>query len=61
MDRKTKIALRNYDELVRSKGIDEVSIDWFSESVMWGEGGVHLDVLLEESFGQEDVEPSSRA
>lgn len=60
MDRQTKIALRNFDELVRSRGLDEVSIDWFSESVIYGDGGIHLDVLLEEDFGSEDVEPTTR-
>ncbi|HEY3479701.1 MAG TPA: hypothetical protein VGL02_12460 [Streptomyces sp.] len=50
MTEETRIALRNYDFLVRSKGLDDVEIDWDSDTIVVGDGGVLIDVLLEPGF-----------
>ncbi|MFC7430960.1 MULTISPECIES: hypothetical protein [unclassified Agrococcus] len=58
MDTETEIALRNYDALIRAKGLDRVALDWDAGTVTWGDGGVlHVDVLLEPGFtsGTQDL------
>lgn len=50
MLRETEIALRNYDYLIRSKGLDDVSLDFDSDTLVWGDGGSTVDVLIEPGF-----------
>lgn len=46
MDRNLEIALRNYDYLIRSKGFDEITVHWESNTLIWGDGGSVLDETL---------------
>lgn len=46
----TEIALRNYDSLIRSKGLDEVVLAWESRTLVWGDGGSDIDILTEPGF-----------
>lgn len=46
----TEIALRNYDYLVRSKGLEDVSLAWDSDTLVWGDGGSEIDVLTQPGF-----------
>lgn len=40
----------NYDWMVRNRGLDDVSIDWPSETLIYGDGGAVIDVLCEQGF-----------
>jgi hypothetical protein len=44
----TRIALRNYDWLLRNRR--DVDIHWESDTVVYGDGGVTLDSLCEAGF-----------
>jgi len=46
----TEIALRNYDSLVRSTGLDDVSLDWDSKTLVYGDGGTDIDILTQRGF-----------
>jgi hypothetical protein len=50
MTEETRIALKNYDYLVRSRGLEDVELDWVSDTLVLASGGVTLDSLLEEGF-----------
>ncbi|WP_285040938.1 hypothetical protein [Plantibacter sp. LMC-P-059a] len=50
MNKETEIALKNYDALVRNKGLDQVSLDWETNTVIYGDGGAVMDVLLDPGF-----------
>jgi hypothetical protein len=50
MTDETRVALQNYDWLVRNRGLDDVSLDWNSESLVYGEGGAGIDTLCEPGF-----------
>lgn len=50
MDEATKIALKNYDWLVRNKGLDGVELAWNSNTLVAGDGGVMVDDLLKPGF-----------
>jgi hypothetical protein len=45
MNQETQIALLNYDWLMRNR--EDVEIDFEVESVVFGNGGIHTDVLCE--------------
>ncbi len=44
MQRETEIALKNYIWMAEHK---DAVLDWASESLMYGDGGVHLDDLVQ--------------
>jgi hypothetical protein len=46
----TKIALKNFDWLVRDKGLDDVGLDWESGTLVYGDGGADLETLCEPGF-----------
>lgn len=50
MTDETRIALKNYDNLIRSRGLDDVKLAWDSDTLVYGEGGAEIDVLLDPSF-----------
>jgi hypothetical protein len=43
MHEETRIALKNYDALIRSSGLDDVYLDWDSETVVYGAGGATFE------------------
>ena len=52
----TVTALKNYDYLIRSKGLDDVSLDWETNTLVWGDGGSSI----EESLTAEGFTPATR-
>jgi hypothetical protein len=48
----TIIALKNYDALVRSRGLDDVALDWESGTLVYGDGGAGIEILTESGFTQ---------
>ena len=50
MTEETRIALKNYDYLVRQRGLDDVSLDWDSETLVYGDGGASVETLCEPGF-----------
>lgn len=50
MDQQTKIALANYDYLVRTRGLDDVGLEWNTGTLLYGEGGAAIDTLCEPGF-----------
>lgn len=52
MNPETIIALKNYDALVRSRGLDDVALDWESGTLVYGDGGADLEILTESGFTQ---------
>ncbi|GAB3006065.1 hypothetical protein GCM10023080_084640 [Streptomyces pseudoechinosporeus] len=50
MTEETIIALRNYDWLVRSRGLDDVVLDWDSGTLVYDDGGTTIDALVERGF-----------
>jgi len=46
MDAETRIALKNYDYVLRAKGLSDVSIDWESETFIYGDGGASFEGSL---------------
>lgn len=50
MTEETIIALKNYDWLVRNKGLDEVELHWDSDSLISGEGGYEISLLTDPGF-----------
>ena len=53
MTEETRIALANYDWLVRRRGLDDVTLHWDSDTLVYGDGGAHIDVLCEPGFTPE--------
>jgi len=51
----TIIALKNYDALIRDKGLDDVELDWASGTIAYGDGGSAIEVLAEAGFTQATV------
>jgi len=41
----TRIALKNYDWLIRHRS--DVELAWDSDTLMWGDGGVDINSLLD--------------
>ncbi|WP_392891848.1 hypothetical protein [Streptomyces sp. LN699] len=50
MTEETIIALRNYDYIVRNKGLDDVQLDWDSDTLVSGDGGYDISYLTEPGF-----------
>lgn len=50
MQKETEIALKNYDWLVRNKGLDDVTLAWDSKTLVYGDGGATMETLLEPGF-----------
>jgi hypothetical protein len=50
MMEETRIALKNYDWLIRSRGLDDVELAWESDTLVYGDGGAIIDVLLGAGF-----------
>ncbi|WP_174235699.1 hypothetical protein [Cryobacterium shii] len=46
MEEETRIALKNYDFVLRSKGVDDVLIDWETETLVYGDGGASFESSL---------------
>jgi len=47
MMKETVIALRNYDWMVRDRGLDNVALAWDSETLVYGDGGTGIEALCE--------------
>ncbi|MFF4093821.1 hypothetical protein ACFYYY_08195 [Streptomyces sp. NPDC001834] len=50
MTHETITALKNYDWLVRNKGLDGVELHWGSDSLISGEGGYEISLLANPGF-----------
>ncbi len=50
MSEETRIALKNYDYLLRSKGLDDVHLGWESNTLVFGDGGNLIDELARPGF-----------
>jgi hypothetical protein len=50
LSEETRIALRNYDNLIQAKGLDEVELHWESGTLIYGDGGADLETLLDPHF-----------
>lgn len=50
MTEETIIALKNYDWLVRNRGLDEVELHWESDSLVSGDGGYEISLLTDPGF-----------
>jgi len=46
MNAETMIALKNYDYLIRSRGLDEVELHWESDTLVYGDGGATFESSL---------------
>ncbi|MEU4661050.1 hypothetical protein AB0F83_04785 [Micromonospora chalcea] len=50
MTEETRIALLNYDWLVRNRGLDDVALDWDTDTVVYGDGGATFGSLCDPGF-----------
>lgn len=50
MTDETRIALRNYDWLVRNRGLDDVGLDWDTGTLIYGDGAAVIETLCEAGF-----------
>jgi hypothetical protein len=50
MDFETQVALANYDHIVRSAGLDTVSLDIDTGTLIYAEGEGDIDILCEVGF-----------
>ncbi|MEQ7125311.1 hypothetical protein ABN034_12400 [Actinopolymorpha sp. B11F2] len=50
MTEETRIALKNYDWLVRNRGPDDVELAWGSNTIVYGDGGEVIETLCESGF-----------
>lgn len=50
MSHETRIALMNYDWMVRNRGLDDVQLAWESDTLVYGDGGAVIDTLAEPGF-----------
>jgi hypothetical protein len=50
MSPETRIALKNYDNLIRHEGVDEVGLDWATGTLVDRSGGSAIAVLCEPGF-----------
>ncbi len=50
MTEETRIALKNYDNLIRTRGLDDVELHWESDTLVYGDGGADISLLLDPSF-----------
>jgi hypothetical protein len=56
MDDTTKIALKNYDWLIRNRA--DVGLFWDTSTVAYGDGGAHIDLLCQPGFTAATREPA---
>lgn len=63
MQDETRIALMNYDWMVRNRGLDDVELHWDSDTVIYGDGGAVIDELTRAGFtpGTSDQETAQLA
>lgn len=50
MTEETRIALKNYDWLIRNRGLDDVELAWDVDTIVYGDGGAVIDTLCEAGF-----------
>ncbi|MEV6382591.1 hypothetical protein AB0M31_24635 [Streptomyces sp. NPDC051773] len=50
MTDETITALKNYDWLIRNKGLGDVELHWESDSLVSGDGGYEISLLTEPGF-----------
>ncbi len=50
MNEETRIALRNYDWLVRNRGLDRIALAWESDTLVTGDTGGEIEILCERGF-----------
>lgn len=50
VQKETEIALKNYDWLVRNRGLDDVTLHFESHTIAYGDGGAGIDELLRPGF-----------
>jgi hypothetical protein len=50
MTEETRIALQNYDWMIRNRGLDGVELAWDSDTIVYGDGGATIDTLCEPGF-----------
>jgi hypothetical protein len=50
MSAETRTALKNYDWMVRNRGLDDVDLAWDSDTVVYGDGGTVIQMLCEPGF-----------
>ncbi|MFC8710635.1 hypothetical protein ACFUCQ_12005 [Streptomyces sp. NPDC057197] len=50
MTEETITALRNYDYLVRNNKLEDIALDWESDTLVRGEGGYDIGLLTERGF-----------
>jgi len=50
MSDETRTALKNYDWMVRNRGLDDVELHWESDTFIYGDGGAVIDVITEPGF-----------
>ncbi|BDH15987.1 hypothetical protein [Streptomyces hygroscopicus] len=53
MTEETITALKNYDWLVRNRGLGQVELDWSSDSLVMGDSGTEIALLTEPGFTPE--------
>ncbi|MFF7093000.1 hypothetical protein ACFY9A_11465 [Streptomyces rubradiris] len=58
MTEETITALKNYDWLVRNKGLGDVELHWESDSLVSGDGGYEISLLIEPGFTPGTLENS---
>lgn len=49
-DRETRVALKNYDHLLRTHGIDDVALRWDVGMLGYGEDATFIESLVEPGF-----------
>lgn len=50
MTEETRIALKNYDWMLRNRGLDYAELAWDSNTLVYGDGGGDIDLLCEAGF-----------
>ena len=50
MTEETRIALKNYDWMVRNRGLDDVELHWASDTIVYGDGGAIIDEVCRPGF-----------
>jgi hypothetical protein len=59
MTEETRIALRNYDWLIRTQP-GTACLDWETDTLVYGEGGVLIETLCEPGFTPATDDPDGR-
>jgi len=50
MREETRVALKNYDRMIRNKGLDEIELAWDSDTLVDRDGGYTIEVLCKKGF-----------